>query len=300
MANNTSEYWDINGTSLHQYGWSVTTFGGSRYDVPPRRGENLTLAYRPGAVHRAKQPDQRTITLTMFLVGMVPATGVAPVDQRVQFNDSWEFLRRLVWKYNNNVVTLTRRWFLTFPYPGDTSTSGLSAATPGLPATGVNLVVANTSAELSGQMTPTMTGRTRADFSMDLLLPDPYFYAPTITASMNLSTATTVYNAGNDVAAFYGVEIDLVGPITNPTVTNLTTGTYVKYNGAIASGDSVTLYCSTFQALKTSDANQNRIKYVTHGGARHWMGVIPGVNSLKLTATAGTGTAVIRYRPPYV
>src|SRR3954465_1433881 len=109
MANNTSEYWDIGGTSLHQYGWSVTTFGGSRYDLPERRGDNLTLAYRPGAVHRAKQADQRTISLTMFLAGSVPATGAAASNPLVQFNDSWEFLRRLVWKYNNNTFNLTRR-----------------------------------------------------------------------------------------------------------------------------------------------------------------------------------------------
>ena len=43
-VNNTEEWWDINGVSLHQYGWSVTTVGGSRYDLPPRRGENMTMA----------------------------------------------------------------------------------------------------------------------------------------------------------------------------------------------------------------------------------------------------------------
>jgi hypothetical protein len=104
MANSTEEFWSVDGVSLHQYGWAVTTVGGSRYDLPPRRGSNMPIAYRPGQVHRNKLPDERVITLVMFMVGADPGTGPAigssPTvdDERVQWNDNWDFLRRLVYK----------------------------------------------------------------------------------------------------------------------------------------------------------------------------------------------------------
>ena len=55
MANSVDEYWSIDGVSLHQFGWSVATVGGSRYDLPPLRGDNVMIAYRPGSVHRYEQ-----------------------------------------------------------------------------------------------------------------------------------------------------------------------------------------------------------------------------------------------------
>jgi len=86
MSNSTDEYWSLanldgtNEISLHQWGWAVTTVGGSRYDLPPKRGSDIVMAYRPGQVFRRKVPDARTITLQMFMVGWDPGTGDAPSD----------------------------------------------------------------------------------------------------------------------------------------------------------------------------------------------------------------------------
>lgn len=304
--NNTEEWWSIDGESLHQYGWSVVTFGGARYDVPPRRGSNITLAYRPGQRHRPKLLDQRVISLVMFMVGMDPATGGDPGDQRLRFNDSWDFLRRLVYKsiaHSGGRVTLTRRWRLSAPEFPDSSSDPdvITHGMPGVPAEGSRIVVASQQAELSGDMAPSMTGRMRADFQIDLTLADPYFYGDEVTTTLNPGDTSLVWNDGHDIAAHAEMEVDLIGPLTNPVLTNLSTGpdTWVKYNGVIGAGQTVRLRPGLFLAQLITSGNANRIGMISHYGARMWMQLLPGVNKLNLTAS-GSGSAVIRYRPPYI
>lgn len=303
MSNNTIEYWDIAGESLHQFGWSVTTFGGERYDLPPRRGENITLAYRAGQIHRNKQPDARVINLVMFLVGMDPATGAQTDDVRLRFNDSWDFLRRLVWKANGTQFKLTRRWVLTAPEFPDSSPDPdvLIHGSPGVPSAGVHLVTAVADAEMVGTMTPTMTGRHRADFTIELLLADPYFYGGQTTATVNVGGSTAVYNSGHDVASHNYMEVELIGPLTNPRLSNLTPepDVWVQYNGTIPSGTTITLNTGTFTALNEA-TNTNMVGNISHKGARSWFGLQPGYNKLTLVADSGAGSALVRWRPPYV
>ncbi len=273
MANSTDEYWSVDGVSLHQHGWSVTTVGGSRYDLPPRRGENIRFAYRPGAVHRSKLADSRTISLLMWVAGADPATGNATGDARLRWNDSWDFLRRLVWKPGGSQVTLTRRWYLTV---GGVKT----------------LVTADAQAEVADSMAPTMTGRTRADFTMTLLLADPYFYGPTVTVP--LSGTVTVNNPGHDICGHDGLQVDFTGG-SSPRLTNSTPNpdVWVQYTGS--PGGTVTLDTGRFTAI--SSGGTNLIGGVSHAGARHWMVLMPGNNSLTLT---GGGSGELRFRPPYI
>lgn len=231
----SDEYWMIDGVSLHEYGWSVSTIGGSRYDLPPLRGEDIQLAYRPGKVHRPKYPDSRTVELVMWVAGVDPATGNQVTDARLRWNDSWDFLRRLVWKPNGGQVTLTRRWFLTV--------DGVQT-----------LVAADAQAQIADAMAPTMTGRHRADFTMTLLLADPYFYGDQIVQPLGLGSVTTVTNPGNDAAAYTNVQIDLMGPLTNPKVTNTSAApnVWVQYVGIIPAGQVLRLDIGTYSAVQGS------------------------------------------------
>lgn len=284
MANNTTEYWSIDGTSLHQYGWSIATVGGTRYGLPARRGNNLTLPYRPGSVFVTKQAAERPMNLIMWLTGTEPGTGDNPAhgDQRLQWNDSWDFLRRLVWKVSGRQFSLTRRWWLTN-----------DEGTP-------QLVTATALAELAGTMEPTMTGRTRADFVMELLLADPYFYGSTVTSTVNYGADESVVNPGHDVALNPYTEVDLIGPLTNARLTNLTADPDVWVQvSTVASGDTVRLNIGNFTATRVTTGG-NVIDRVTNGGSRHWFGLLPGANLLRLTRTAGSGHVVVRHRPPYV
>jgi len=57
------EYWQWNGQSLQMPYWGITSFGGSRQELPLLRGQlqNYAVAYRAGQMWRPKQYDQRVI-----------------------------------------------------------------------------------------------------------------------------------------------------------------------------------------------------------------------------------------------
>lgn len=331
-VNNTEEWWSItapDGTavSLHQYGWSVTTVGGSRYDLPPRRGTNLSLAYRPGQIQRRKLPDARPITLLMFMVGFPPGLASAvgqnpvPIDQRTQWNDNWDTLRRLVYRnsLHSGLVTLTRRWRLTAPeFPNSRNGQDVVInSDPGTPPGNVSrILIASAQAEMTGNMAPTMTGRFRSDFQLDFTLPDPYFYGSTVTAPVNKSQTIYVWNDGHEVAAHNNMEVRFVGPLTKPTLVNQSVSpeNRVYYNGTIRAGKTVTLNIGRYTAVEhNSDddpiatATNNKIGQVSSAGARLWFNMLPGANKLRLGAVSDSqsgssqqGHAEVRFRPPYV
>lgn len=320
-GNNTAEYWSIadlanqNEVSLHQWGWSVTTVGGSRYDLPPRRGSDIVTAYRPGAIHRRKLPDSRPITLVMFMVGWDPATGQAPPDQRLQWNDNWDELRRLV--YRNHLLgdqrfRLYRRWFLTAPTLPTARTSsydGCIQGDPGVPIPGPRLVTAFGVAEMVGTMAPTMTGRFRSDFQLDFNLSDPFFYGDHVVARINRPAPTYIWNDGHDVAATGYIQVDFIGPLNRPKLTNVSSdpNSHVYYNGYIPAGQMVRLIINKFTAEQmdvdgTGD-RENVIGKISNYGSRWWCNLLPGSNKFTLESAPDSeayGYVNIAFRHPYV
>lgn len=312
MSNSTEEFWSIVGVdgqevSLHQWGWAVTTVGGSRYDLPPRRGSDMTFAYRPGQVHRRKLPDARPITLVMFMVGFDPGTGEAPFNQRLQWNDNWDALRRLVFRHsllNDQRVKLYRRWRLTAPDLPSTRTGDICIqGDPGAPSPGDHLLTAFAWAEMTGTMAPSMTGRLRSDFQLDFTLADPYFYGSTVSITLNPGETVYVWNDGHDIAASGYMQVEISGYLDTPVITNMSTepDSWVKYDGVIQLLETVQLVVNRFTAEQVkSSGNVNKVGQISSYGARWWVTLLPGMNKLKLTAAAGDGQAVITFRPPYV
>ena len=54
-----------------------------RYNLPPLRGSNITVPYRPGTIFRQKLADQRQIDLVMWVTGVDPDTGKVTVRRYV-------------------------------------------------------------------------------------------------------------------------------------------------------------------------------------------------------------------------
>lgn len=292
MANSTEEFWDWNGTSLNREFWNITTFGGSRQDLPLLRGGNYTVAYRAGQMWRPKQPDQRKITLAMWTAGVSQSTLLPGTDQRLDFNTNFQNLRSLFWTQGNfgsALGSLTRRWRIV--------QSGVSQLVSGI-----------AQAEIAGTMTPSMSGRTRADFAVDFILADPYFYGVSQTQALPYNSAQTVNNLGDGVVGFgqpsgFGgtpFTVQLNGPLTSPTLTNLTTGVSVTVGYTITAGHFCTLDVMSYTAV--DDTGTSHLGVVSHAGARPWMILAEGNNSLKLTSVNGgdTGTASLTWSPPYL
>ena len=206
----TNEIWSFNGVVLNTPYWNISTMGGSRFDLPQLRGSNYAVAYRAGQQWRAKQPDQRKIltpiTLAMWAAGIDSSTGQAAQDQKFSFNSNFQALRSLFWtsgNYGSALGTLVRNWNFS--------------------QNGANVLVQGTAmAEIAGTMTPSMTGRTRADFAVDLLLADPFFYGVQQAQTLAYNTVTNVINLGEGAIGFGqpsglgGVPftVKLTGPLT--------------------------------------------------------------------------------------
>lgn len=250
------------------------------------------VCFREGQMWRAKQPDQRPITLAMWAAGIDPNTGIPAADQRLAFNNNFQTLRSLFWTQGvggSALGSLTRRWYLT--------QNGITG-----------IVTATAMAELAGSMQPTMTGRTRADFSVDFLLPDPFFFGLAQTQTLAYNTPASILNLGDAALGFTqpastsgaNFTIQLNGPLTNPTVTNSTAGVLVYVGYTIPNGVSLLLDVLGYTA---NDSNGiSHLGVVSHAGARPWMILLPGSNTVKLTSTslADTGTALFTWSPAYL
>jgi hypothetical protein len=258
------------------------------------RGEDVQMANRPGRIWVPKIPDSRVITLVMWMAAIDPDTGAPPSDsQLIQWNDNWNYLRRLFYAPRKQKV-LTRRWKLNRSQP--------------------RIEKASAKVQLGGTMDPTMTGRTRADFAVDLVLADPYFYGvqffetipATLTSNLSTPNIRVIYNPGDDASGFTNMQVTLYGPLTNPRLINQSGANgnlWMKLNtnniGTIAAGDSVVCNIEIFRAVRAS-TNAVVTAAVTHSGAIPWFQLEPGDNVCVLEADAGTGYAVIRYQPAYV
>lgn len=277
MTNSSDEYWEVDGTSLNQYCWAIKTIGGSRLAVPKLRGDNTLFPFRDGRAFRAKNADSRVITLAMWVAGIDPATDQPASNQKVQFNDNWKSLQRLFWSPEQQ-LTLTRRWWE-------------NAGTP-------VLRTATALCELSGTMDPTMTGRTRADFAVDLLLSDPYFYGPEITANLTPSSNVVVNNPG-DIAVWSTITVQLNGELVSPRITNQTANVWMQVNTAVISNP-INVSVGDYTVINSFDQSA-LTGSVVHSGFRSWFRLLPGDNTLRLTSTGNsTGNAVLKFKPAYL
>lgn len=274
MSNSTDVYWDVDGTSLHQYAWSVATLGGDRNALPPMKGEDATFAYLEGQAWRAKTADARTMSLAMWILPRDVATDALSTDMRGRYTTNLRTLKMLFWKPRQQIA-LTRRW--------QEFGAGVTAATALAQVTG---------------MEPTMTGPYRADLSVDLLLADPYFYTAQQTQSCAYGVGQAITNSGDDQTTGYGCEVVFNGPLTNPQLTNQQ-GVWLRLGTTVSGGDSITCNLYNNTAIRTSDG-ANMIGTVTHSGSRRWMVLQRGGNVLTLTGSSGSGTATMKWRAPYV
>lgn len=265
------ELWSWNGLALNQPYWNLSTFGGSRSGVPTLRGANIQVPYRSGQSFRQKYPDQRTISLTMWLDGSASASQAWPAsDSRLAFNTNWQNLRQAFFTRNATGSVqglLQRNWYY---YQSSTPT----------------LVQSTASAELAGSMDLTMNGRTGAGFTVDLLLADPHFYgvarSQAITTAGGTITALGEGNAGEGYVSAVNTFTVVCSAAT--TVTSSTAG--VSFTVASGPTFPVTVDCLNYTV--TDAGSNNVVSKFTHAGSRLWMALLPGANVI--TNTAGTAT----------
>jgi hypothetical protein len=276
------EAWFFNGLPLQSaYGaWNIATFGGSRFGVPVFRGQNYQTPYRAGQNQRAKMPDSRTITMNFWVdgQGQHSTSSYPAADQRLAFNSNFQQLRAAFFQMTaagSAQGQLQRTWYIT--------QSGSA-----------KLVQATAMAELAGSLDLTMNGRTNAAFSADFLLADPFFYgAQVIKACTGASTAVT--GLGEGVAGL-GYPSPVAGFTVSCSAAGTVTNTTAGVSFTLASGPSYPVTVDVLNGTVTDNAGANQIAAITHSGARAWMVVLPGTNTISVSA----GTATFTYNDAYI
>lgn len=236
------------------------------------------MPYRAGQAWRAKFPDQRTITLAMWLNGAATASVAYPAaDPRLAFNNNLQQLRQQLWARGAGGSLqgqLQRNWYLT---------------------QGTNKLVTSTAmAEVAGSMDLTMSGRLHAGFSVDFLLADPYFYGAQQTqACTGASTTCTALGEGV-VGEGYSSAVNAftVQLSAACTVTNGTAGVAFSFAQA---GAQYPVTVDVLSCTVTDNAGINQVAGLTHSGSRFWMALLPGANIITVSA----GTATFRWNDCY-
>ena len=243
--------------------------------VPPQRGSDRQYAFRAGAEHRRRTDDSRTIVLGMHLLGQDRTVGTTTEARQLAYAKAERELLHLLRPADGDQFDLRRTW---------TDDRGVhSAVARGIAPGGIER-----ERRLGHQ----------AKITVDVHLADPYFWGDPVEVPLTVGVPVEIDNVG-DVGTSM-IEVEFLGQLANPTITNDTPSpeVWLKVGTAVAAGDSVTLDVDRTTVRRTSDG-ANIIGTLTHSGSRAWMGLRRGLNNVTLTADSGTGTAVLRYRPAF-
>lgn len=147
--------------------------------------------------------------------------------------------------------------------------------------------------------------------------PDPRYYSDTATtASMSpqpalgrtynrtynlvygggsISTSTTITNSGSWTTY---PTITISGPVTNPTIGNITTGQYMTVNYNLTNTDSLVIDLDQKLITLNGSSARNLV-----AGNSQWFGAPPGVSNFYFTGTnytVGTTSASVTYRSAWI
>lgn len=280
-VNWSDEPWVIGGLNLTDFACGIETISGD--GLPERRGTNVVVPYNIGTTWTPKTLGERHLTLLMWISDM---DGNGLLDSRddyqlAQARANREALLKVLGSVES-LLPVTRT---------------VQAFSGGVPTPRPLTALAEVSNALTFQEVDGWNTLMYA--SVDLALPDPRWYGVSTAASATLGAALSLTNPGNTPADV--LTLRFYGPLSNPILTNsaVSPANWVKLGSDVAAGDHVDLVVDRFTAIRASDS-ANLIGAVSRSGGRRWMRLLPGVNSLQLTAGSGTGYCQVVYSPPYL
>jgi hypothetical protein len=145
---------------------------------------------------------------------------------------------------------------------------------------------------------PTRVGLSAGRLVFDLQL--PYSFWQDVANQVQAGVATNAANValGNfaaGTAPISDMQIGLVGPLTNPKVTDVESGAWVQYNAVIPTGTTINLFCDT---LTTDGVVGN----ITHDGDAGLLTLHPSPTGYLVTTSsnAGAGTYTFTGKRKYL
>jgi hypothetical protein len=251
----------VNGTRLDTFAYNIETIEG-RIGVSNRRGANPIVPGRHGSIFLPNKTfEDANIVLKMWVIG-ADVNGAVP-------NGSSELA-----EFRKNIDALT----LLF-----SGTPGLLDVRQVWPAgTRQALCEVLQSYDLSGRAVQPV-----AAFSVALNIPG-VFWQDVLTSdyssSTGLTSGTTVTMAVYDgaTAPMEDHMVVVSGPATNPRLIDPVTGSWVQYNGTIATG---------------TDWQVDAANYTSRVGSSLLFTVGGGTNAIASTSTGGGGQRLITLQP---
>lgn len=259
------EGWSVDGVPIDRHGFLLADFIES---APPRRGEDVTAARRPGVLTQPKVYGVRDQTLVLWALKEDPFGNVIGGAER-----NIDRLKRL---FGGGLTTVQLTRTITLPF----QRVSVRTAT-------VELIDA-----LAGRRTAVTPDGTYVQFAVDLRFPDPFWYEP-----MNVVSGTddpygfVLFNPGT--VTHHRMTIRIYGPAVDPELFFDPAGTRVKLNRTIAYGDYVELNVDDFTAVDSTgtsvagDIERDQVFYAQ---------IAPGRNSVVLT----DGTVDVSWHPAFL
>lgn len=261
MTNNSPVYWTANGLSLHTMAWSVKSFGGGRFAGPAKVGDDLRVPFRRGRIRTRKSRDAKVYDLRMWVLPTTEDGKRSSTLTREQ--QAHENFRRIVAAVDiEDQFTLAKRWW-----------------------DGSTIQVASALAEYVEGGGPSADDGTGFDFTITLILADPYFYAAPATVGTGLVTVGGEVPTDRYTLTFLNGE--------NPRLTT-PDGNWIQYQGFPSSGSGITIDMRTGLAMEGAFYVNGKI--VRNPDFPDWPMLEPGLQNLGLT---GGGTATIEYEAAY-
>lgn len=254
------EEWIFHGMSLSQRGkWDVEEVL-EGIGIPRYRGSDLQVPFSHGSRWIKKRFDRRKVVLSMWIKGKDREELDLHID---------EFLRGIGSPGQHSLQRILR-----------------------------NGEVREAMGEVCTEIHFVRKGPGYAKFALEVELADPFFYGTTLqTDTRSITTGVLEWihtNSGS--APCSDMIIKFQGPLANPVLRHKGSGIWVQFMGVIAAGETVVLDTGSFTCTEAVD---NLISALYHGGDSHWMSLDTGMNELKIETGTSGGSVSIEYYPPF-
>lgn len=279
-----SETWTVDGVALSSVAYDIRTWNGLD-NVP---GVNVSgsgsgtsggtnglfqMAQQHGEFWYPQYYTAATKLLTMFVSSNDPSTGApaTSVDQgRQNFDKNLDTLTRIFGR-RRQLLNVVRNM-----------SDGSS-----------RLALCSVMSTIEPQLIPI----TSAQITVELTIPDGFWRDATDTTLATLAAAFSGRVTALDAATapMNDMEFDIVGPVTNPRITDNESGHWVQYNGTVASGNTLKMFNTTMSisGVGFSPALAN----MQHAGDANWLTLYPtavgGVN-ITFGGSATTGATQLQ------
>lgn len=260
------EGWSVDGVPIDREGFLLADFvEGS----PARRGDDVTVARRPGVLTQPKVYGARDQTLVLWALKEDPFGNVVGGAER-----NVDRLKRL---FGGGLTTVELTRTLTLPFE----------------RVSVRKATAELIDALAGRRTALTQAGTYVQFAVDLRFPDPFWFEATNTVSGgdDYGGEFVLFNPGT--VTHHRMTVRINGPAVDPELTFEPVGTFFKLNRTLDVGEFVDLDVDTFAAV---DQNGTSVAGDIERGQVFYAQIAPGRNKVTVT----DGTVDVSWQPAYL